>query len=52
MEIRDVLPAEERTAEEVVAAAFGEPGDGRVVQMMRALQTSGAARPTGPGAAP
>jgi putative acetyltransferase len=44
MEIRDVLPAEELAAEAVVSAAFGEPPDGRVVQMMRALQTSGAAR--------
>ncbi|GAA3256938.1 GNAT family N-acetyltransferase [Dactylosporangium siamense] len=44
MEIRSVMPAEELVAEEVVSAAFGEPPDGRVVQMMRALQTSGAAR--------
>ncbi len=44
MEIRDVMPAEEPAAEEVVAAAFGEPADGRVVQMMRALQAGGAAR--------
>jgi putative acetyltransferase len=44
MEIRNVMPAEELAAEEVVSAAFGEPRDGRVVQMMRALQTSGAAR--------
>ena len=38
------MPAEELAAEEGVSAAFGEPPDGRVVQMMRALQTSGAAR--------
>ena len=44
MEIRGVMPAEELAAEQVVAAAFGEPPDGRVVRMMRALQTSGAAR--------
>ena len=44
MEIRDVRPAEEQAAEGVVSAAFGEPADGRVVQMMRALQSSGAAR--------
>ena len=44
MKIRDVMPAEELTAEEVVSAAFGEPPDGRVVQMMRALRTGGAAR--------
>jgi putative acetyltransferase len=44
MEIRHVMSAEELAAEEVVSAAFGEPPDGRVVQMMRALQTSGAAR--------
>ena len=44
MEIRSVMPAEELAAEEVVSAAFGEPLDGRVVQMMRALQASGAAR--------
>ncbi|GAA1565690.1 N-acetyltransferase [Dactylosporangium maewongense] len=44
MEIRNVMPAEELAAEAVVSAAFGEPRDGRVVQMMRALQTSGAAR--------
>jgi putative acetyltransferase len=44
MEIRDVRPTEEPAAEEVVSAAFGEPPDGRVVQMMRALQASGAAR--------
>src|SRR6185312_570087 len=44
MEIRDVVPAEELAAEEVVSAAFGEPPDGRVVQMMRALQAGGAAR--------
>ena len=44
MEIRDVRPAEEPAAEEVVSAAFGEPPEGRVVRMMRALQSSGAAR--------
>ncbi|GAA1894221.1 GNAT family N-acetyltransferase [Asanoa iriomotensis] len=44
MEIRGVLPAEELAAEGVVAAAFGEPPDGRVVRMMRALRASGAAR--------
>ena len=44
MEIRDVMPAEQPAAEEVVSAAFGERPDGRVVQMMRALQASGAAR--------
>jgi putative acetyltransferase len=44
MEIRNLMPAEELAAEEIVSAAFGEPPDGRVVQMMRALQTSGAAR--------
>jgi putative acetyltransferase len=44
MEIRDVTPAEEPAAEQVVSAAFGEPADGRVVQMMRALQAGGAAR--------
>jgi putative acetyltransferase len=44
MEIREVMPAEEPAAEAVVAAAFGEPADGRVVQMMRALRASGAAR--------
>ncbi|GAA1360133.1 GNAT family N-acetyltransferase [Catellatospora chokoriensis] len=44
MEIRNVMPTEEPAAEGVVAAAFGEPADGRVVQMMRALQASGAAR--------
>ncbi|BCJ47482.1 N-acetyltransferase [Actinoplanes ianthinogenes] len=44
MEIRDVTPADEPAAEAVVAAAFGEPADGRVVQMMRALQAGGAAR--------
>jgi putative acetyltransferase len=44
MEIRNVMPAEELTAEDVVSTAFGEPPDGRVVQMMRALQSSGAAR--------
>jgi putative acetyltransferase len=44
MEIREVLPAEERAAEAVVAAAFGEAPDGRVVQMMRALRAGGAAR--------
>ena len=44
MEIRSVMPVDELAAEEVVSAAFGEPRDGRVVQMLRALQTSGAAR--------
>ena len=44
MQIRSVVPAEEPAAEAVVAAAFGEPPDGRVVQMMRALRASGAAR--------
>jgi putative acetyltransferase len=44
MEIRAVRPAEERAAEELVAAAFGESPDGRVVQMMRALRAGGAAR--------
>ena len=44
VQIRGVMPAEELAAEEVVSAAFGEPPDGRVVQMMRALRTGGAAR--------
>src|SRR3954468_20498518 len=44
MEIRNVMPAEELTAEDVVSTAFGEPPDGRVVHMMRALQSTGAAR--------
>ena len=44
MEIREQRPAEEPAVEEVVSAAFGEPPDGRVVQMMRALRSSGAAR--------
>ena len=44
MEIRDVTPAEEPAAEGVVSAAFGEPPDGRVVRMMRALRAGGAAR--------
>lgn len=44
MEIRMVMPAEVPAAEAVVAAAFGEPPEGRVVQMMRALQAGGAAR--------
>ena len=44
MEIREVRPAEAAAVEAVVSAAFGEPPDGRVVQMMRALRASGAAR--------
>ncbi|WP_433604085.1 GNAT family N-acetyltransferase [Dactylosporangium sp. CA-139114] len=44
MEIREVLPAEAPAVEAVVSAAFGEPPDGRVVQMMRALQAGGATR--------
>jgi putative acetyltransferase len=44
MEIREVTPAEEPAAEQVVSAAFGEAADGRVVQMMRALRAGGAAR--------
>ena len=44
MEIRAVTPAEEPAAEGVVSAAFGEPPDGRVVRMMRALRAGGAAR--------
>jgi putative acetyltransferase len=44
MEIRSAMPADEPAAEEVVSAAFGESRDGRVVQMMRALQAGGAAR--------
>jgi putative acetyltransferase len=44
MEIRHVMASEESAAEEVVSAAFGEPRDGRVVQMMRALRAGGAAR--------
>lgn len=44
MDIRDSTPAEDRAVEGVVSAAFGELANGRVVQMMRALQGSGAAR--------
>jgi putative acetyltransferase len=44
MEIRAVEPADRTATEAVVAAAFGEPPDGRVVQMMRALEAGGAAR--------
>ncbi|MBL7255503.1 GNAT family N-acetyltransferase [Paractinoplanes lichenicola] len=44
MRIRGVMPAEELAVEAVVAAAFGEPVDGRVVRMMRALHAGGAAR--------
>ncbi len=44
MEIRSGTPADELAVEGVVSAAFGEPPDGRVVRMMRALRTSGAAR--------
>jgi putative acetyltransferase len=44
MEIRDVMLADQPAVEKVVSAAFGEPPDGRVVQLMRALDASGAAR--------
>ncbi|GIF78096.1 GNAT family N-acetyltransferase [Asanoa siamensis] len=44
MEIRGVEPADEVDVEAVVSAAFGEPPDGRVVRMMRALEAGGAAR--------
>jgi putative acetyltransferase len=44
MEIRSVTPADEPAVEVVVSAAFGESRDGRVVQMIRALQNSGASR--------
>src|SRR4051794_40471981 len=44
MDIRDSRPAEARAVEEGVSAAFGEPAGGGVVQMMRALQDSEAAR--------
>ena len=44
MKIRDATPGDELAIEAVVSAAFGEPPDGRVVQMMRALQSSGVAR--------
>lgn len=44
MVIRDSTTAEELGVEEVVSAAFGEPLDGRVVQMMRRLKASGAGR--------
>ncbi|WP_052387328.1 GNAT family N-acetyltransferase [Dactylosporangium aurantiacum] len=39
-----MTPVDEPAAEEVVSAAFGEPRDGRVVRMMRALRACGAAR--------
>ena len=44
MEIRAVTTADRPAVEEVVSAAFGEARDGRVVQMMRALEAGGAAR--------
>ncbi len=44
MEIRTVAPAVQPAVEQVVSAAFGEAPDGRVVQMMRALEAGGAAR--------
>ncbi|WP_305784707.1 GNAT family N-acetyltransferase [Symbioplanes lichenis] len=44
MDIREVTPSDEPAVEQLVAAAFGEPLDGPVVRMMRALKAGGAAR--------
>jgi putative acetyltransferase len=44
MQIRAAMPADQTAVDEVVSSAFGEPRDGRVVQMMRALASTGAAR--------
>jgi len=44
MTIRSAVPADGPNIETVVAAAFGEPADGRVVRMMRALDLSAATR--------
>ena len=44
MEIRAADPSEQATIETVVAAAFEDDSDGRVVQMVRALNAFGATR--------
>jgi putative acetyltransferase len=44
MEIRAAHPSEQAAIETVVAAAFEESADGPVVQMIRALDASGATR--------
>jgi hypothetical protein len=44
MESRAAHPSEQSTIEAVVAAAFEEDSDGRVVQMLRALNMAGATR--------
>ncbi len=44
VEVRAARPSEQSAIEAVVAAAFDEQADGPVVQMMRALDASGATR--------
>jgi putative acetyltransferase len=44
MEIRAAHPSEQSAIEAVVAAAFAEESDGRVVQMIQALNVAGATR--------
>jgi len=44
VELRAATPQDQPGVDAVVAAAFAEPADGRVVRMMRLLRTSGAER--------
>jgi putative acetyltransferase len=44
MEIRRALDSDQKAVEEVVAAAFEEPDDGRTVALVRALDASAATR--------
>lgn len=44
MQIRAAVPSDRRAIEAVVAGAFGEGPDGRVVRMVRALDDTGATR--------
>jgi predicted N-acetyltransferase YhbS/predicted kinase len=44
MQIRPARPPEQRAIESLVAEAFGEPPDGPLVQLLRALDASGAVR--------
>jgi putative acetyltransferase len=44
VELRAARPQDQPDVDAVVAAAFAEPADGRVVRMLRLLRTSGAER--------
>jgi putative acetyltransferase len=44
MQIRPARPQEQRDVESLVAEAFGEPPDGKLTRVLRALDSSGAVR--------